>query len=174
MLAVTKKSKACLHEAAHAVTAVILGLRVDSVEVASAIDGTTDIRKTGETGDWELLVACLAGKQMEAILGRSRSLYWSSDWNAATQLASRLTGSGATERDTVRLLSTACELASSILSCAKPSVRAVATQLKNTGSATGDDCKRALSLLSASEDHAMRLKIDALRSKAGALLSLAS
>ena len=155
ILAITGRSKACLHEAAHAVTAVVMGLDVEGVVVTDPSDGETDIRQ-GDGHEAELVAVAIAGRTIERLLGRERALLWTSDWDAATLWASRLLGETQDRRAVDGVLEKASLLSRSVLSHAKPTVLSLARQLKKTGSAVGDDCRALLSMTPADELSALR------------------
>ena len=171
ILAITGRSKALLHEAAHAVTAVVMGLDVEDVTVTDPSDGETNISQR-EGCEAELVAVAIAGKTIECVLGRKRALLWTSDWAAATLWASRLLGSRQDARAVSEMLEQAAELTRSVLGHARPIVLGLARLLKRTGSATGDDCRALLSLTPASELAALRDDVERYR-KACATLAVA-
>lgn len=151
ILAITGYSKACLHEAAHAIVAVVMGLDVNYACVADSSDGETDIDQTGERYAADLTVVAIAGKVIEDALGRRRELRWTSDWGAATRWAAEAVGKQQDAREVSVVLRSAYSLAVSVLEHAKPAVRSLAKQLRKTGRAAGADCKACLTLAPAGD-----------------------
>lgn len=128
ILAITGRSKACLHEAAHAVTAVVMGLDVEDVVITDPVMGETNISQC-EGCEAELLAVAIAGKQIERVLGRERELLWTSDWAAATLWAHKLLGVEHDSRAVETVLEQASELTRSVLSHARPTVLSLANWL---------------------------------------------
>lgn len=169
ILAVTGRSKACLHEAAHAVTAVIMGLDVEDVVVVDPSDGETNLAPGGEGCEAELAAVAIAGRTIERSLGRERALLWTSDWVAATLWASKLLGSEHDPRAVESMLEQATELTRSVLSHARPTVVSLAKQLKKNGSVPGVDCRSLLSETPADELAALRDDVGQYRKACAAL-----
>lgn len=171
ILAITGRSKACLHEAAHAVTAVVMGLDVEDVTVTGPSDGETNISQR-EGCEAELTTVAIAGKTIECVLGRKRALLWTSDWAAATLWAHKLLDAESDSRAVEVMLEQATALTRSVLSHARPTVLGLARQLKKTGFASANDCRSLLSLTPASELAALRDDVERYR-KACATLAAA-
>lgn len=147
ILAITGYSKACLHEAAHAIVAVAMGLDVNYACVADSSDGETDIDQTASRYAADLTVVAIVGKVIEDALGRGRELRWTSDWGAATRWAAEAVGKQQDAREARVVLRSAHSLAVNAVEYAKPAVRSLAKQLRKTGHATGEDCKACLTLI---------------------------
>lgn len=158
ILAITGRSKACLHEAAHAVTAVVMGLDVEWVVVTDPSDGETNIRQ-GDGHEAELVAVAIAGRTIESMLGRKRALLWTSDWAAATLWASRLLGARQDSRAVEAVLEQATKLTRSVLSRARPTVFSLARQLRKTGFASGADCRSLLSMTPSGELSVLRADV---------------
>lgn len=169
ILAITGRSKACLHEAAHAVTAVIMGLDVEDVVVVDPSDGETNISTQVEGCEAELAAVAIAGKTIERSLGRERALLWTSDWAAATLWARELLGAECDPRAVESMLEQATDLARSVLSHARPTVVSLAKQLRKNGSVPGADCRSLLSLTPAVELAALQADVEQYRKACAAL-----
>lgn len=149
-------------------TAVVMGLDVEDVNVTDPSDGETNISQR-EGCEAELAAVAIAGKTIERVLGRERALLWTSDWAAATLWASRLLDAESDSRAVEGMLEQATELTRSVLQHARPTVLSLARQLKKTGFASGADCRSFLSLTPASELAALRDDVERYRKACAAL-----
>ena len=130
ILAITGRSKACLHEAAHAMVAVVMGLDVDYARVIDSSYGETAIEQSDSRYAADLAVVAIAGKVIEDMLGRGRELRWTSDGGAAMQWAAEATGEQRASQATREALRSASRLADDVLRRAKPAVCSLAKQGK--------------------------------------------
>ena len=172
ILAITGRSKVCLHEAAHAVTAVVMGLDVNYARVIDSHDGETDIRQSASRYAVDLTVVAIAGKVIEDMLGRRRELRWTSDWDAATQWAATAIGGQRDPRAAREALRSASRLADSVLRHAKPAVRSLAKQIRKTGRVTGEDCEACVPLIPAGDLAILRADVEEYRKACASLAGL--
>lgn len=172
ILAITGRSKVCLHEAAHAMVAVVMGLDVNYASVTDSHDGETDIRQSASRYAADLTVVAIAGTVIEDMLGRRRELRWTSDWDAATQWAAEAIGGQRDPRAASEALKFADRLADSVLRNAKPAVRSLAKQIRKTGRVTGEDCEACLPLIPAGDLAILRADVEEYRRACASLAGL--
>lgn len=172
ILAITGRSKVCLHEAAHAMVAVVMGLDVNYARVIDSHDGGTDIRQSASRYAAELTVVAIAGKVIEDMLGRGRELRWTSDWDAATQLAAEAIGGQRASQATREALKFASTLADNVLRRAKPAVCSLAKQIRKTGRVTGEDCEACVPLIPAGDLAILRADVEEYRRACASLAGL--
>lgn len=172
MLAITGRSKACLHEAAHAMVAVMMGLDVNYARVINSNEGETAIEQSDSRYAAELMVVAIAGKAIEDMMGRTRELRWTSDAGVAMQWAAKATGEQRDPQETREALRSASRLADNVLRRAKPAVITLAKQLRKTGRVTGEDCEACAPLIPAGDLAALRADVEEYRKACASLASL--
>lgn len=172
ILSITGRSKACLHEAAHAMVAVVMGLDVNYARVIDSNEGETAIEQSDSRYAAELTVVAIAGKVIEDMMGRTRELRWTSDGGVAMQWAAKAIGEQRDPQVTRKALSSASLLADNVLRRAKPAVLTLAKQLSKTGRVTGEDCDACVPLIPAGDLAALRADVEEYRKACASLSAL--
>lgn len=172
MFTITERSKACQHEAAHAMVAVVMGLDVNYARVIGSNEGETAIEQSDSRYAADLMVVAIAGKVIEDMMGRTRELHWTFDGGVAMQWAAKALGDQRDLQVTREALRSAYLLADNVLRRAKPAVLTLAKQLRKTGRVTGKDCEACVPLIPAGDLAALRADVEEYRRACASLSGL--